>query len=75
MECNIDARGQYVRMMLGIFAIIGALPFVLVTVYGVLDPLIGWTVVAGLVAAGAFGIFEGWSGWCIIRAMGIRTSL
>jgi hypothetical protein len=29
----------------------------------------------GLTAAGAFGVFEGWAGWCVVRAMGFKTRI
>ena len=38
------------------------------------DPLLAGIGI-GACIGGAFAIFEGWSGWCAIRAMGFRTPL
>lgn len=35
----------------------------------------GWLTVAGLTLGGAFAIYEARAGWCVVRAMGIRTPL
>jgi len=34
-----------------------------------------WYASAGLLAGGALGVFEGWSGWCVARAMGFWTPI
>jgi len=34
-----------------------------------------WMVGVLLVAIGVFQVFEGWAGWCVLRAMGIKTRL
>ena len=72
MHCNIDKRGQNVRMVMGvIFIVVGIVAFVLTY-------LRGWSLwlylVAGVVLlGGAFAIFEARQKWCAVRAMGIRT--
>ncbi len=75
LECNIGARGKFVRLVLGIFGLIGSIPFILMTSYGVIDYNLGMILTAGLVGGGALGIFEGWSGWCVARALGVKTSI
>jgi hypothetical protein len=35
----------------------------------------GWYAVAGSFFGGAFAVFEARAGWCVIRAMGIKTPL
>ena len=35
----------------------------------------GWYAVAGAMVGGAFAIFEARAGWCVVRALGIRTPL
>ena len=32
-------------------------------------------VAIALLGSGAFMTFEGWSGWCVVRAMGFKTPL
>tara|TARA_B100000214_G_C23624714_1_gene471190 strand:+ start:151 stop:381 length:231 start_codon:yes stop_codon:yes gene_type:complete len=75
LECNIGARGKFVRLVLGFFGLIGSIPFIFMTSYGVIDHNLGMILIAGLVGGGALGIFEGWSGWCVARALGVKTSI
>jgi len=74
MQCNIDARGKAARLIYGIVMIalavlIGALAWL-----DVVGPW-GWAVAAGLFPFGAFSIYEGWAGWCVVRAMGFKTRM
>ncbi len=76
LECNIEARGKFFRLVLGAFSLIGSIPIILLTaVYGVIDPIIGWSLIGMAWAGGALGIFEGWSGFCIARGLGFRTPI
>ena len=75
MECNLDARGKATRLVSGslgvLFGIILGLMFHLDMISWPLIPYIS----AASIFGGGFAIFEGWSGWCVIRAIGIRTPL
>ena len=42
---------------------------------GVLDGSFWWLSTAGAVFGGALAIFEARAGWCVVRAIGIRTPL
>ena len=78
MQCNIDAKGKAVRLIVGIIAaVIGIVLLALALTGVVVDNGARVTVVVGaaLVLGGGFGIFEGAAGWCAIRAMGFRTKL
>ena len=71
MQCNIDARGKALRLILGIIlALIGG--FLLLTSSGDTGK-----VIAGLcmLVGGGFTIFEGAAGWCVVRAMGFKTKI
>ena len=71
MQCNIDARGKAVRLILGIIlALVGGV--VLLTSSGNTGGII-----SGLcfLVGGGFTIFEGAAGWCVVRAMGFKTKL
>ncbi len=75
LQCNIDARGKAYRLRLGfklvIFGLLLAAAFFLAGVeLGLL-----WLGPSGIIAGGAFAIFEGRAGWCIARAMGFRTPI
>jgi len=62
---NIDGKGRLVRGLMGL-ALLGGAAFCL-----------GESLwLAGLLAAaGLFGLFEAFRGWCLARACGIKTKL
>ena len=75
-ECNIDARGKFVRLVGGSISLVAGIVALLLIVFGILPENIFTTgSVIGMFAGGALGIYEGRSGWCIARAMGIRTPI
>jgi len=75
-ECNIDAKGKFVRLVGGSMSLVAGIVALLLIVFGILPENI-FTIgsVVGMFAGGALGIYEGRSGWCIARAMGIRTPI
>ncbi|MAH08517.1 MAG: hypothetical protein CL961_02480 [Euryarchaeota archaeon] len=75
-ECNIDAKGKFVRLVGGSISLVAGIVALLLIVFGILPENIFTTgSVIGMFAGGALGIYEGRSGWCIARAMGIRTPI
>lgn len=74
-ECNIDARGKAARFMGGIASIVAASIFAFLLVTDVVSIGFGWYAIAGAYLGGAFAIYEARAGWCIVRAMGIKTPL
>ncbi|MGB1984967.1 MAG: hypothetical protein ACPHZ4_00715 [Candidatus Poseidoniaceae archaeon] len=75
MECNIDQKGRLARLYTGIAAIVAGIVLALLTLAGVIPGTLGWLSVAGSIFGGAFAIFEARKGWCIVRAVGIKTPL
>jgi hypothetical protein len=73
MQCNIDARGRAYRLMSGLVVVVVAIIFAVLSSLGVAGPLWGWIVTVCCLGGGIFMIFEGWAGWCAVRAMGVRT--
>jgi hypothetical protein len=71
MQCNIDARGKAWRLALGL-AMIAAAAIVCLVAERSMFLIV---LVAILFAGGGLAIFEGWAGWCAVRAMGFRTRL
>lgn len=72
LQCNIDARGKVARLVSGILALfvgVGAVFFWAGPTGGV----VAWVVAATCVFAGAFMIFEARAGWCVVRAIGVKT--
>ena len=75
MQCNIGEKGRAVRMKGGIATILGAIFVSILTLTGTLSDAIGWFAAISMFFGGAFAVFEARKGWCIIRAMGIKTPL
>ena len=74
MQCNINAKGKVIRLIYGIVFVISAI--VLALVWAIPSgELLPWALVIGLFGGGVFAIFEGWKGWCVIRAMGFKTPI
>jgi len=72
LACNIDAKGKAVRLRYGIaLTLIGGVCALAWAVPS--GGPVAWLVTGGLVAGGAFAIFEARAGWCAIRALGIKT--
>lgn len=75
LECNLDARGKAARLVGGIAGVFFALIVAALLSTNVITFSLGWYVVAGSLFGGAFAIFEARAGWCIVRALGIKTPL
>ena len=75
MECNIDKKGRLARLYTGIAAIAFGIFIALLTYVSGIPAALGWLAVAGSTFGGAFAIFEARKGWCIVRAIGIKTPL
>ena len=71
MKCNIDAKGKAVRLLSGLACLLAG---VIVLAVGGFEPP-PLVVAVALLGSGAFMAFEGWSGWCVVRAMGFKTPL
>lgn len=74
LTCNIDARGKRVRLIFGMLLLVAGMALMFLWAWPAATPL-PWIVAVCCVVGGAFVVFEARSGWCAIRAMGIRTPL
>ena len=74
-ECNIDARGKAVRLKLGIKGLVTGLALATAFYIVGIDLEIPWLIPLVIIGGGAFAIFEAWTGWCVVRALGFRTPL
>ena len=73
MQCNIDARGKAVRFVVGaVFEAAGILMLALAFA-GVVQSRIAIGAAIAAMFAGLFMVWQGYTGWCAIRAMGFRT--
>ncbi len=73
MQCNIDAKGKAVRLVYGLTLLVAGLIVGGLALAGVFAGWWLWAVSAALVLMGAFAVFEARQGWCVVRAMGIKT--
>jgi hypothetical protein len=74
MQCNIDAKGKFVRLIYGIVLLIAGL--VLMFAWAIrIGGVIAWLITIALILGGAFAIFESRAGWCVVRAMGFKTPI
>jgi hypothetical protein len=72
--CNIDRRGRIARLIYGLVLI--AIAAVLAFGWALRYDSVGlWIITVSCAVAGAFGIFEGLKGWCVMRAMGFKTPM
>ena len=75
MECNIGSKGKFIRLVSGFLGVlVGAVAASLLYIQGT-DMGAMWLIPASLIGGGSFAIFEGWSGWCVARAMGFWTPI
>tara|TARA_B100001093_G_scaffold520316_1_gene614610 strand:- start:8325 stop:8573 length:249 start_codon:yes stop_codon:yes gene_type:complete len=74
LECNIDAEGKAARLRVGILAVAGGIGMAVLVGTG-LAPSIGWWAVAGSIVGGSFAMWEARAGWCVVRALGIKTPM
>lgn len=72
LACNIDRRGRLARLVPGLGLLLGAL-----LVWTVIPSHpIGFAVVLAILGlVGAIMVFEGASGFCILRGIGVQTRL
>jgi hypothetical protein len=72
LTCNIDAKGKFVRLIYGLVLIVVAV--VLLILWAVpSETFLSWLVTVVSFLGGAFALFEARAGWCVVRAMGIKT--
>ena len=62
MQCNIDARGKALRLMIGLASLALAAGLAVLCLTGVLRAAWWWIPVAGAAAGGAFTVFEARAG-------------
>ena len=75
IACNIDAKGRVVRFLTGILAILAGFILAILIAQGTLSSEAYGLVVAGSIVGGAFAMWEAREGWCLVRALGIKTPL
>ena len=74
LQCNIDAKGKLLRLVIGLVEILAAIVIAIVWAMPAASAL-AWTIAVALFVFGAFAVFEARAGWCVMRAMGFKTRL
>jgi hypothetical protein len=74
MQCNIDGKGRVARLCSGILVCIAGVVLMVLWARGSGESW-KWVFSGVVVAGGIFQIYEAWAGWCVMRAMGIKTPM
>lgn len=73
-SCNIDRKGRIARGITGFLVLIaGGVVVVRSWIGG--GGVIGFAGGGILSVLGLFMLFEAWKGWCVARAMGMKTPM
>ncbi len=64
IQCNLDRRGRWLRVLLGAICVIGGVTAVRLTGQGL------WYISSVI---GVLILIEALIGWCLIRGLGFRT--
>jgi len=75
VQCNIDARGKALRLIAGMIVTLAAVVMLALLAMKVLQGGWFWGIGIAALLLGALQIFEGRSGWCVLRAMGFKTPI
>jgi hypothetical protein len=75
MQCNIDARGKRLRLINGIVTVAVGLVLLFTWALPAAAGWLPWAVTVGVLASGAFMIWQARAGWCVVRAMGFKTPI
>ena len=75
MQCNIDRKGKIARLISGLLTAAAGVVLLVLVGIGTLTGAWPWVVGALAVVFGGFQIYEGWCGWCVMRAMGFKTPM
>jgi len=71
--CNIGAKGKLLRFTLGLGSVFTGI--LLISLYNFNIIISEYTLTMGIMAitGGSFAIWEAKEGWCLVRAIGIKT--
>ena len=72
-ECNIDAKGKLFRFTIGIFSTLSGI--IIISLFNFNIFISEEILIMGVfsIVGGLFSVWEAREGWCIVRAIGIRT--
>ncbi len=73
IQCNIDHRGKLIRLIAGAMLDTTGLGLLAFRFVGVLSGDWPWFVGGAAAVVGMFLVLEGVLGWCVVRALGVKT--
>jgi hypothetical protein len=73
LPCNIDSKGRVLRLIFGSASLLAGVAMLWMLRQHVVAGTGYVAIATTLVVSGALGVFQGWSGWCAIRALGFKT--
>jgi hypothetical protein len=74
LTCNIDSRGKLARLIYGLLMIVLGLVLIFLWAWPQ-GEIWKWIVSIAWLGGGVFAVFEARAGWCVVRAMGIKTPM
>jgi len=74
LQCNIDSRGKVVRLIYGVVLLLVGIGLIWLWAWGS-QSIVRWALSIVCAGMGAFAIFEARAGWCVVRAMGMKTPM
>ncbi len=74
LTCNLDSRGKMLRLILGLIFLLDGITLLFLWGWRT-GSNVGWITSIAMILGGAFMIFEGRKGWCVVRAMGMKTPI
>ncbi len=75
MQCNIDQKGRTVRVITGVLTLGVGVALLVMAATGAWVGWWVWTICVVAILFGAFQVFEGAKGWCVMRALGFKTPM
>jgi hypothetical protein len=71
--CNIDTKGRLFRLAIGVVLLFNGVIMFIIGIPG--SGLISFGLQFLVAAFGLFAIYEAATGWCLARALGIKTRI
>jgi hypothetical protein len=74
LQCNIDSRGKVARFIYGVVLLFAGCALIWFWAWNS-QSIMRWALSIACGSMGAFSIFEARAGWCVIRAIGMKTPM
>lgn len=71
--CNIGAKGKFFRLSIGLMSIITGISLLTLLNFNLIISNEMYVIGIFSILGGIFSVWEAKEGWCIVRAIGIKT--